>query len=99
VSTLFAGNYNVDKSHSNVGFKVKHMMISNVKGNFNDFKGSFEYDEKTKTLKSLNGEIQVASINTDDKKRDDHLRAPDLFDAKKFPLITFKLTKIEADEV
>jgi polyisoprenoid-binding protein YceI len=97
VSTLFAGTYNVDKSHSNVGFKVKHMMISNVKGNFNDFKGSFEYDEKTKTLKSLNGEIKVASINTDDKKRDDHLRAPDLFDAKKFPLITFKLTKINND--
>jgi polyisoprenoid-binding protein YceI len=99
VSTLFAGNYNIDVSHSNIGFKVKHMMISNVKGNFNDFKGSFEYDEKTKTLKSLNGEIQVASINTADKKRDDHLKAPELFDAKKFPLITFKLTKIEADEV
>lgn len=98
VSSLFAGTYNVDKSHSNVGFKVKHMMISNVKGNFNEFKGSFEYDEKTKTLTSLNGEIQAASINTEDKKRDDHLRAPDLFDAKKFPLITFKLTKIDGDD-
>ena len=68
VSTLFAGSYNVDKSHSDVGFKVKHLMISNVKGNFNEFKGSFEYDEKTKTLVSLNGEIEVSSINTDNKK-------------------------------
>ena len=98
VSTLFAGTYNVDKSHSNIGFKVKHLMISNVKGNFNEFKGSFEYDEKTKTLTSLNGEIQVASINTENKKRDDHLKSPDLFDQAKFPLITFKLTKIDGDE-
>jgi polyisoprenoid-binding protein YceI len=99
VSTLFAGNYNVDVSHSNMGFNVKHLMISNVKGNFNDFKGSFEYDEKTKTLVSLDGEIQVASINTDNEKRDKHLRAPDLFDAAKFPLITFKLTKVDGDDV
>ena len=98
VSTLFAGTYNVDKSHSNVAFKVKHLMISNVKGNFNDFKGSFEYDEKTKTLTSLNGEIKVASINTENEKRDKHLRAPDIFDAAKFPLITFKLTKIDGDD-
>lgn len=99
VSTLFAGNYNVDKSHSNVDFKVKHLMISNVSGSFNEFKGSFEYDEKTKTLVSLDGEIQVASINTDNEKRDKHLRAPDLFDAEKFPLITFKLTKVDGDDV
>lgn len=47
---LYAGTYNVDKSHSTVGFKVKHMMISNVSGKFDDFTGSFEYDEKTKNL-------------------------------------------------
>ena len=99
VSTLIAGNYNVDKSHSNMGFKVKHLMISNVSGSFNEFKGSFEYDEKTKKLVSLNGEIQVASINTDNEKRDAHLREPELFDAAKFPLITFKLTKVDGDDV
>lgn len=99
ISTLFAGNYNVDVSHSNMGFKVKHLMISNVKGNFNDFKGSFEYDEETKTLVSLDGEIQVASINTDNEKRDKHLRAPDIFDEKQFPLIAFKLTKVDGDDV
>lgn len=96
-SSLFAGNYNVDASHSNMGFKIKHMMISNVKGSFDEFKGSFEYDEKTNVLKSLNGEITVDSINTADKKRDSHLKADELFSAKKFPKINFKLTKVDGD--
>ena len=95
---LFGGTYNVDSSHSNVGFKVKHMMISNVQGKFDKFTGSFEYDEKTKQLQSLQGNIEVASINTGDAKRDGHLKAPDLFDAAKFPTITFKLNKIEEDK-
>lgn len=95
---LFGGTYNVDSSHSNVGFKVKHMMISNVQGKFEKFTGSFEYDEKTKQLQSLNGNIEVNSINTGDTKRDDHLKAPDLFDATKFPSITFVLNKIEDDK-
>jgi len=98
VSALFAGNYNVDNSHTNVGFKVKHMMITNVKGNFNDFTGTFEYDEKANTLKALSGEIKVASINTENKKRDDHLRSADFFHAEKYPKIIFNLTKIEEDE-
>lgn len=98
-SALFAGNYNVDVAHSNVGFTVKHMMITNVTGKFNDVLGSFEYDEKTNKLKSLNGEIIVASINTANEKRDNHLKANDMFDAEKFPKITFKSTKIEDDAV
>lgn len=96
--SLFAGNYNIDKSHSSVAFKVKHMMITNVKGNFSEFDGKFEYDEKTNTLKQLDGVIEVKSIDTDNEKRDNHLRAADMFDAQKFPLITFKLTKIDGDE-
>lgn len=95
---LYASNYNIDKSHSNVGFKVKHMMISSVTGKFDKFTGTIEYDEKTKTLKKLTGKIDVNSINTDNKKRDDHLRDPDFFNAKKYPEITFKLTKVKGDE-
>lgn len=94
---LFAGTFNVDKVHSNLGFKVKHMMISNVKGQFNDFTGSFEYDEKTKTLKSLTGVVEVSSINTENAKRDKHLRSSDFFAADKYPQITFKLDKINGD--
>jgi len=97
VSSLFAGTYNIDKSHSSVAFKVKHMMISNVKGTFDQFKGSFEYDEKANMLKSLDGVIEVASINTANEKRDKHLRADDIFDAKKYPKITFKLDKVDGD--
>jgi polyisoprenoid-binding protein YceI len=59
VGTLFAGTYNVDVVHSNVAFKVKHMMISNVTGQFDKFEGTFEYDEKTNTLKALNGTVDV----------------------------------------
>ena len=100
VSTaLFAGNYNIDAGHSNAGFSVKHMMISNVSGKFNDVSGSFEYDEKTNTLKSLSGEIVVASINTANEERDTHLKSEDIFSAVKFPKINFKATKIEKDAV
>ena len=69
VSTaLFAGNYNIDASHTNAGFTVKHMMITNVTGKFNDVAGTFEFDEKTNTLKSINGEIVAASIDTANEK-------------------------------
>ena len=98
-SALFAGTYNVDASHTNAGFTVKHMMITNVTGKFNDVAGTFEFDEKTNTLKSINGEIVVASINTANEKRDEHLKAEDMFDVAKFQKITFKSTKIEKDAV
>jgi len=97
-STLWAGNYTIDASHSSVGFKVKHMMVSNVKGSFDAFDGKFEYDQKSKTLKSLEGNIDVASINTANPKRDAHLKNEDFFDTQKHPKITFKLTKVEGDK-
>ncbi|KIM12345.1 MAG: hypothetical protein KU38_05610 [Sulfurovum sp. FS08-3] len=98
-ASLWAGNYTVDASHSNVGFKIKHLMISNVKGGFDRFEGVFEYDEKSKTLKSMEGNISVDSINTANAKRDDHLKNEDFFDVKKYPHIAFKLTKVEGDKV
>jgi len=95
---LYAGTYNVDTSHSHVEFKVKHLMISNVKGSFGQFEGTYEYDEKTKVLKSLMGTVQVVSIDTDNAKRDGHLKSDDFFSADKYPTITFKLTKVEGDK-
>jgi polyisoprenoid-binding protein YceI len=94
-SALYAGTYNVDASHSNVGFKVKHLMISNVRGNFDNFKGSFVYDEKSGKIESVDGTVVVDSINTDNVKRDGHLKSADFFDEKKYPNITFKVDKIE----
>lgn len=95
---LYAGTYNVDRSHSNVGFKVKHLMISNVTGNFDKFTGSIEYDEKTNKVTALSGKIIVDSINTENKKRDDHLKSVDFFDAKNYPNLTFKLDTIQDDK-
>ena len=97
-SSLFAGNYNLDIDHSNVSFKVKHMLISNVRGEFTDFTGSFVYDEKTNKLKSLKGIIKVSSIDTDNLKRDKHLKSKDFFHAKKFPLIKYTLNQIKNDK-
>jgi polyisoprenoid-binding protein YceI len=95
---LFAGTYNVDVSHSSVGFSVKHLMISNVKGNFSDFSGSFEYDEVAHKLQKLQGIVKVASIDTGIEKRDAHLKSADFFNAPKNPDITFTLTKVEDDK-
>lgn len=97
-SALFAGTYKVDVSHSTIGFKVKHLMISNVSGKFDKFNGTFEYDEKTKTLKSLSGNIEAASVNTENEKRDGHLKSADFFEVTKYPNLTFKLDKISDDQ-
>lgn len=96
---LYAATFKIDKSHSNIGFKVKHMMVSNVVGNFKDFSGTIDYDEKTKTLKAINGTVAVASINTENSKRDKHLRADDFFAASQYPEIKFESTKVEGDEI
>ena len=75
------------------------MMVSNVVGNFKDFSGTIEYDEKSKTLQSIKGIVEVKSINTENEKRDKHLRADDFFAAEKYPQISFESTKIQGDEV
>lgn len=97
-SALMAGVYNVDTYHSGVSFKVKHLMVSNVKGKFSKFNGSFELDDKTNVLKALHGVVEVASIDTGIEKRDNHLRSEEIFNAAKYPQITFKLTKLVGDK-
>ena len=94
---LFAGTYNIDPSHSNVGFKVKHMIISNVKGQFDKFTGTFNLDEKTNTITSLTGLIEVSSLTTANANRDKDLKSAVFFDAEKYPTITFKLIKVDGD--
>lgn len=98
-SSVFAGNYGVDISHSSVGFKVKHLMISNVNGNFGLFDGVVEYDKASNKVLFIQGEVDAESVNTENEKRDDHLRSPDFFDVAKYGSIVFKSTKIEGDTV
>ncbi len=90
-----AATYTLDPAHTSIGFKVKHLMITNVKGVFEKFQGTLILDEKDITKSKLNATIEIASINTNIGKRDDHLRSADFFDAAKYPTMTFESTKIE----
>lgn len=94
---LFAGTYQLDASHSKVGFKIKHLSISNVYGTFDKFDANIEYDEKTKELKVLKSKVDVNSVNTKNEKRDAHLLEEDYFDAKKYPNMSFELVEIKDD--
>jgi polyisoprenoid-binding protein YceI len=92
---VFAATYNIDPVHSTVGFKVKHLMVTNVNGVFDKFKGTVNIDEKDIAKSKVDVTIEMASINTTITKRDDHLRSPDFFDVGKFPTMTFVSTKVE----
>ena len=89
-----AAEYQVDPAHSEVLFKVKHMTISTVSGNFGDFAGTFEFDPASRTLQGVDAVIQTASISTNNERRDGHLKSDDFFNAEKYPTITFKSTKV-----
>src|SRR5580698_5750104 len=87
--------WNIDPAHSSAEFKVKHMMISNVKGKFGGIKGVLNRVEADHTQSSLQVSIDVGTLNSQDEKRDGHLKSADFFDAEKFPAMTFKSTHIE----
>lgn len=90
-----AETFVIDASHSVVGFSVRHMMVANTKGTFSDVKGTVVADPGDLAKSGVEVTIAVASINTNNTDRDNHLRSPDFFDVAKFPTITFKSTKIE----
>jgi polyisoprenoid-binding protein YceI len=87
--------WNLDPAHSHAEFKVKHMMISNVKGSFSGLAGTLVEDPINPTGSSLDASISVSSLSTGDVSRDGHLKSADFFDAEKFPQMTFKSTKVE----
>lgn len=90
-----AAEWTLDAEHTEVGFSVRHMMVSDVRGAFDKYTGQINLDDKDLTKSSVSVEIDVASINTKVAKRDGHLKSADFFDAAKFPKLTFKSTKIE----
>lgn len=95
-----AATYDIDTSHSAVAFKIKHMAISKVKGAFDEFEGTFKYEKGNPGAWEVNTVIQVASVDTGNKDRDDHLRNEDFFNVEKYPTMTFKSTgvQMEGDE-
>ena len=92
----FASEYQVDPSHSNVDFEVRHL-VSKVQGHFNQFEGKFTFDPKNPEASAVTAEVVVNSINTNEKKRDEHLKSEDFFASKKFPKMSFKSTKVTPD--
>jgi polyisoprenoid-binding protein YceI len=88
------GTWNVDPSHSKVGFAVKHMGIATVRGEFKGFEGSLQIGDDLSTA-TANGTVKVETIDTNEPQRDGHLRSGDFFDAEKHPEITFESTRIE----
>ena len=86
--------WNLDPVHSVAEFKVKHMMISNVKGQFTKISGVLVLDTADLTKSRVEASIEAASINTRDEQRDGHLKSADFFDVEKFPTLSFKSTRV-----
>lgn len=87
--TSWAAQFVIDPVHSDVSFKVKHLVVSKVTGQFEKFSGWFVYDEKNPSLWKASATIETASINTRNEKRDTHLRSDAFLDVEKFPAMTF----------
>lgn len=89
-----AESYKIDPVHSTVQFGVDHLGIAKFWGRFNEVAGTIAFDEKDPSQSKVTLEIAAASVDTNNKKRDDHLRGPDFFNAKQFPKITFVSKKV-----
>ncbi|MDU0458762.1 MAG: YceI family protein [Geobacteraceae bacterium] len=97
-----ASTWSIDPEHSNIGFKVRHLMVSNVKGSFDKYTATVDIDDRDITKSKVTVSIDTSSINTNVQKRDEHLRSADFFDVAKYPEMTFvskKITKSGKDRL
>jgi polyisoprenoid-binding protein YceI len=90
-----ADDYAIDPMHTSVNFKISHLGLSWVFGRFNDFAGTFTIDPDDAGKCAFALTIKAESVDTNNNKRDDHLRSPDFFNVKQFPEITFKSTEVK----
>lgn len=88
--------YQIDPAHTSAQFKVRHMMIANVKGEFDKVSGTVNFDPANPSASTIEASIQVASVSTRDEQRDAHLKSADFFDVEKFPTITYKSRTVTA---
>jgi polyisoprenoid-binding protein YceI len=87
--------YEIDPAHSSAQFTIRHLMISNVRGDFKSVKGTVVYDPENLADSSIQAEIDVDTLNTRDDKRDAHVKSADFFNVEKYPSILFKSSKVE----
>lgn len=97
LSLANATPYSLDDSHTQVGFSVKHLMITNVKGEFKTYNADIDFDAKTKKFKSFKADVETKSVDTGIEKRDEHLRSEDFFLSEKFPKMTFVMKSYKSD--
>ncbi|PKL77395.1 MAG: polyisoprenoid-binding protein [Candidatus Melainabacteria bacterium HGW-Melainabacteria-1] len=95
-AALAADTYKLDPVHSHANFKILHLNTGYQHGRFNDLEGTVWVDEKNPANSKVEVTIKADSIDTKNAKRDEHLRSPDFFNAKQFPTLSFKSTKVEA---
>ena len=93
--SAYSETFVLDTAHTTVGFSVKHLMLTTVNGRFNKFDGSFDFDTKSGKLSDVKVSIDPKSIDTNQSKRDEHLKGADFFDVDKFQEIQFKSTKVD----
>ncbi len=89
-------SWTIDKNHSSIGFTVKHMMFTTVRGAFTNFDGNINFDEQHPENSAVDITVQLDSINTNDAKRDEHLHTTDFFDIANYPTMTFRSNRVEA---
>lgn len=93
-TTGWAADWDIDKSHSAAAFVIRHMMVSNVHGQFSGISGAISFEHGKPAKAKIDISIDVATIDTRDAKRDSHLKSPEFFDVKKHPKMTFKSKRI-----
>jgi len=91
-------SWQIDPSHSHISFSVRHMMISKVRGFFEDFSGTIDFDEENPVNTTVDIAIDAASINTRDENRDNHLKSPDFLNAAEYPNLTFVSKRVEQSD-
>src|SRR5262245_48268077 len=93
-----AATYEIDPAHSSAQFTVKHLMISNVHGQFSKVTGTLDFVDTNPAVASVKTTIDASTVNTQEPKRDEHLKSPDFLDVAKFPTITFQSTSFRKME-
>jgi polyisoprenoid-binding protein YceI len=97
VGIVSASEYSLDVPHTNVSFSVKHLMITNVKGEFKKYDANIDFDAASKTFKTFKANVDTGSVDTGIVKRDNHLKSADFFLSEKFPKMTFEMKSYKAD--